>query len=155
MFLLTGSTGYDTNIQIWRTGFQDCQMDITFGGLAIHTIIISFLAINFILLLVLCAAFRAKNPLIVMGVSIALLYLLRIDIISVIFQSLTADRIVSLLPLNAIDTLNSAGNLSFITIGNLQIFWTYLLEIIYAILLITAGIFFFRVVARRKKYYEN
>lgn len=151
-FLLAGIAGYDTNIQIWRVCFQGCQMDITFGELAIHSIIISFLVMNFILLLVLCAAFRAKNPLTVMGVAIGLLYAIRTDIISVIFQNLTADRIVSLLPLNAVDTINSAGNLSSLTLGSIQIPWMYILEIIYGILLAATGIFFFRVAAGHKKY---
>ena len=154
LFLLAGSAGYDTSIQIWQNVFGNCQIDITFGGLAIHSIISSFLAINLILLLVLCAAFRAKNPLAVMGVSIGLLYVLRTDIISVIFQNLAADRIVSLLPLNVVDTINSASNLSFLTIGNIQIPWMNILEIIYVVLVIAVSIFFFRVVAGRKKYYS-
>ena len=154
MFLFSGITGYDTNIQIWWGVFKDCQIDMTFGGLALHSIITSFLAINFILLLVLCAAFRAKNPVTVMGVSIALLYVIRTDILSVIFQNLAVDRIASLLPLNAVDTINSASNLSLITIGSLQIPWMYILEIIYVILLLLVTIFFFRIIAGRKKYYS-
>lgn len=153
LFVLTKAKGYDTSIQIWRAAFGDCQIQMTFGGLAVHSIISSFLAINLILLLVLCAAFRAKSPLTVMGVTIGLLYAIRTDVIYVIFQNLTVDRIISLLPMNVVNTINSVGNLSSITIGSIQMPWIVTLEIIYLILVIAAGIFFFRVVARRKKYY--
>lgn len=153
LFLLSGVTGYDTSVQIWKTILGNCPVPMTFGCLALHSLLISFLSLNFILLLVLCAAFRAKNPLTVMGVAIGLLYVIRIDTVSVIFNSLTADRIVSLLPLNVIDAINSADNLSSITIGSLQVPWMYILEIIYVVLVAAAGAFFFRVVAKEQLIY--
>lgn len=153
MFVITGGTGWDTSIQA-TSWLEDSPLNINYGTLSIHTFFLSFLAINIFLLITLAVSILARSPFIAMCVSLGILYVVRPDAVAAITGVSMAQRIVSLTPLNAMNTYGLAA-LMPIKAGGASVHWIYIVEIVYVVLLIVGGILFYKVLTKHQKYYAS
>lgn len=153
MLILTRGAGWDTSIQmtLW---LMDSQLNMNYGILSLHTMYLSFIAINFILLVTLSASFLAKSPVVAMCVSLGILYIVRPDMVATFFDSAVANKIVSLTPLNVISSYNLAEQMP-VAVGGVTIQWITVAEVLYTLLLIGGLFFFFKVLTRHQKYYAT
>lgn len=127
---------------------------MNYGEIFLHTLYLGFVAVNVILLITLSASFLAKSPVVVMCVSLGVLFAWRPDIMAVHVDNQIVNRITAMTPLNVINTMNLAEQAP-ITIAGMQIQWLFLTELLYTVLLVGGGIFFFQVLTRHQKYYAS
>ena len=152
LFVTTKGVGWDTSIQM-HAGLMTSTLDMNNLELLFHTIFISLVAINVILLITLSVSFLVKSPVAVMCVSFGILFLIRPDVMAS-FNNDIANLITSLTPLNVIDVINLAGQIP-IQLGGLKIPCLTVAEVIYTLLLIAGGVFFFRVLTKHQTYYAS
>lgn len=154
IFILTQGRGWNSSIQL-ALWLYDSSLDMSFGILWLHTLLLSFLAINSILLVTLTASFLSKNPETAMCISLGVLFLLRPDVLDIfIADKAVISKIVSLTPYNIINASNLAQQTP-ILIGNSAVQWVYIVEVVYALLLAAGGIFFFRKLIKQQKYFAS
>ena len=150
MFLLTQGRGWNTSIQL-SSWLRDSQVDISYGILWLHTLFLSFLAINVILFITLSVSFLAKSPTVAMCISLGVLFLLRPDVVQVLIADKEmAGKVISLTPYNIISTYNLVRQTP---VGSVQ--WIYIVEAVYVVLLISGGIFFFKKLIKQYKYFAS
>jgi len=152
--ILTQGRGWNTSIQmaIW---LSESPLDMSFLLLWLHTLFLTFLAINVILLITLSVSFLAKNPETAMCISLGALFLLRPDVLNIFIRDKAViSKIVSLTPYNIIDTSNLAQQIPM-TIGRSTVQWIYIVEVLYMVLLAVGGIFFFKKLIRHHKYFAS
>lgn len=113
------------------------------GELWLHTLFLSFIAVNSVLFITLSVSFLAKNPVVAMCISLGVLFILRPDVVKAFAGSHieTAAKIFSLTPYNIIDTFSLAQRMP-VAAGSGTLQWIYIVEVVYVILLIAGGIFF-------------
>lgn len=154
IFILTQGKGWNTSIQL-ALWLYDSSLDMSFGVLWLHTLFLSFLAINSVLLVTLTASFLSKNPETAMCISFGILFLLRPDFLDIfIADKAVISKIVSLTPYNIIDTSNLAQQTP-ILIGQNTVQWIYIVEMVYTLLLIAGGFFFFKKLIKHYKYFAS
>ena len=153
VLLSTGGRGWDSSIQM-TSWMRDSQLDMNYGEAYLHTFYMGFIAVNVILLITLSASFLAKSPVVAMCVSLGVLYVWRPDLIGAYVDAKIVNRITAMTPLNVIDTMKLAQQTP-VTIAGTQVQWLFLAEVLYTLLLIGGGIFFFRVLTRHQKYYAS
>lgn len=154
MFLFTQGRGWNSSIQmaIWLV---DSPLDMSFGVLWLHTLLLSFLAINTILLVTLSASFLAQSPVAAMCVSLAVLFLLRPDAIEIYLGEVeTLNKMISLTPYNIINTYKLAERTP-LQLGGAAMDWIYIVEILYTLLLLIGGMLFFKKLIKRQKYFAS
>lgn len=149
-FFLYRGNGLDTGIQMtpWLRG---SQLEMGYGELLLHTVFLSVLAVNVVLLIALIAAYLAKSPMTAMCVTLGVLYLLRPDIVSGYVPIDVVNKFTSLLPVNVVDTMNLAKQ-GPVTIGGIELQWITVAEILYVALFAGEGCLFLRLQAKRRKY---
>lgn len=150
---LTGGRGWDSSIQM-TPWMMDSRLDMNYGEAYLHTFYMGFIAVNVILLITLSASFLAKSPVVAMCVSLGVLYVWRPDLIGAYVDTKIANRITAMTPLNVINTMNLAQQTP-VTVAGMQVQWLFLAEVLYTLLLVGGGIFFFRVLTRHQKYYAS
>ncbi len=154
IFILTQGKGWNTSIQL-ALWLYDSSLDMSFGVLWLHTLFLSFLAINSVLLVTLTASFLSKNPETAMCISFGILFLLRPDFLNIfIADKAVISKIISLTPYNIIDTSNLAQQTP-ILIGQNTVQWIYIVELVYTLLLIAGGILFFKKLIKHYKYFAS
>lgn len=153
VLVLTGGCGWDSSIQM-TPWMMDSRLDMNYGEMILHTLYLGFIAVNVILLITLSASFLVKSPVVAMCVSLGVLFAWRPDIMGVHVGNEIVKRITAMTPLNVIDTMNLAKQVP-ITIAGMQVQWLFLAELLYTILLVGGGIFFFQVLTKHQKYYAN
>ncbi|MCH5267197.1 MAG: ABC transporter permease subunit [Lachnospiraceae bacterium] len=153
VILLTGGRGWDTSIQM-TPWMRDSLLDMNYGEAYLHTFYLGFIAVNVILLITLSASFLVKSPVVAMCVSLGVLFVWRPDAIAVHVGTKIANRITAMTPLNVINTKNLAQQVP-VTIAGMRLQWLFLAELLYTVLLVGGGIFFFRVLTRHQKYYAS
>ncbi len=155
LLCITRGIGWDTSIQM-ITWLRSATCDMNNLGLFLHTFFLSLLAMNVALLITLTASFLAKNPVVAMCVSLAVLFLLHPDTLAldVHLDNMAVNRVTSLLPMSVLNVqnlleqvpLNIAGHkLQFLTIA----------EVLYSLLLLAGGGMFFRLLSKNQKYYAS
>lgn len=152
LFLLTHGIGADTSIQMVPWLWDSC-LDMRYGQLLIHMFFISFIGINFILLITLCVAFLANNPMAAVCGSVAILFFARPDIINmgVSKDNQIVTMIASALPLNIFDVHTLALQPEISLFGaNIQ--FIKLVEVLYVILFGGSIIYFLNVMTKKQKY---
>jgi len=154
ILILTQGRGWNTSIQL-ALWLYDSSLDMSFGVLWLHTLFLSFLAVNSILLITLSASFLAKNPETAMCISLGILFLLRPDVLDILIADKTLiSKIISLTPYNIIDTSNLAQQLP-VAIGGSTVQWIYIVEIVYVLLLAIGSIFFLKKLIKQQKYFAS
>jgi len=154
MFILTQGKGWNTSIQL-TLWLSDCSLNMNFLVLWLHTLFLSFLAINSILLITLSASFLARNPETAMCISLGVLFLLRPDVLDpFIADKAVISKIVSLTPYNIINTSNLVQQTP-ILIGKNTVQWIYVVEVVYTLLLAAGGFFFFHKLIKQQKYFAS
>lgn len=153
VLVLTGGRGWDSSIQM-TPWMMDSRLDMNYGEMMLHTFYLGFIAVNVILLITLSASFLAKSPVVAMCVSLGVLFAWRPDVMETYVGNKIVNRITAMTPLNVINTMNLAGQAP-ITIAGIQVQWLFLAELLYTVLLIGGGIFFFQVLTQHQKYYAN
>lgn len=154
MFILTQGKGWNTSIQL-ALWLSDCSLNMNFLVLWLHTLFLSFLAINSILLITLSASFLARNPETAMCISLGVLFLLRPDVLDpFIADKAVISKIVSLTPYNIINTSNLVQQTP-VLIGKSTVQWIYIVEVVYTLLLAAGGIFFFQKLIKQQKYFAS
>lgn len=146
-FLRYGLYGYDTSIQcgFWYVFLRsDCM--VTYGYLLLHTIFLDWVIINTLVLVILLVSKKTPSPFASMGISFAIMYLGNLEVINNIVSTPFVTRIFSFLPVNALNILGVAL-VPTIKLGNIDIYWFYILEISYVIAFI-----FFYVWLMRQEY---
>ena len=154
LLLFTGGRGWNTSIQLafW---LSDSPLDMSFGVLWLHTLFLSFLAINMILLITLSVSFLANSPVTAMCVSLGILFLLRPDVIEIYLGGVEAlNKIISLTPYNIINTYKLAERIP-LKLGEVTVHWIYIIEVLYSVLLLVGGIFFFQKLIKNYKYFAS
>lgn len=150
---LTGGRGWDSSIQM-TPWLMDSRLDMNYGEMFLHTLYLGFIAVNVILLITLSVSFLVKSPVVAMCVSLGVLFAWRPDIMETHVGNEIVNRITAMTPLNVINTMNLAGQAP-ITIAGRQVQWLFLAELLYTVLLVGGGIFFFQVLTRHQKYYAS
>lgn len=153
VMVLTGGRGWDSSIQM-TPWMMDSRLDMNYGEMFLHTLYLGFIAVNVILLITLSASFLVKSPVVAMCVSLGVLFVWRPDVMEAYVGSKIVNRITALTPLNVINTMNLAEQVP-ITIAGVQVQWLFLAELLYTVLLVGGGIFFFQVLTKHQKYYAN
>ena len=153
VLVLTGGRGWDSSIQM-TPWMMDCRLDMNYGEVMLHTLYLGFIAVNVVLLITLSASFLVKSPVAAMCISLGILFVWRPDIMETYVGNKMVNRITALTPLNVINTMNLAGQVP-VTIAGIQIQWLFLAELLYTVLFVGGGIFFFQVLTKHQKYYAN
>lgn len=153
LFLKTKGVGWDTSIQM-ITWLSTSTLDMNNLELLFHTVFMSFLAINVILLITLTTSFLAKNPVAVMCVSLGILFFFAPDAMAVHVNNNIVNFITSLTPLNVIDVMNLTEQTP-IQLGGIKIPCLTIAEVTYTLLLIAGGVFFLRVLTKHQRYYAS
>jgi hypothetical protein len=154
MLFITQGRGWKTNIQL-SVWLMESPLDMSYSVLWLHTLFLSFLAINTILLITLSVSFLAKSPVTAMCISLAILFILRPDVMDIYISDVEiAHKIISLTPCNIINTFNLAQRTP-VTIGSSSVQWIYIVEVVYVILLTIGVIFFFQKLAKQQKYFAT
>lgn len=148
-FLLYKGNGLGTSIQM-TPWLRDSQLEMDYGTLYVHTIFLSFLAVNVVLLIALIAAFLAKSPLTAMCVTLGVLYLFRPDLVAGYFPIDGLKKLTVLTPINVVDTMNLAKQAP-VTVGGGKVQWLAVAEVLYSGLLVLGGLFFFRIQGKKKE----
>lgn len=152
MFLFTQGRGWNTSIQL-NILLRDSPLNMNFGILWLHTLFLSFMAVNSFLFITLSVSFLAKNPVVAMCVSLGVLFILRPDVVEAFVGNREiAGKIVSLTPYNIINTFDLARRMP-VTVSGVTVQWIYLVEVIYVVLLTAGGIFFFLKLIKKHKYF--
>ena len=141
-FFLYRGKGLGTSIQL-TPWIRNSQLAMDYGTLLLHTFFLSIVIVNVTLLVALTAAFRVKSPMKAACITLAVLFLLRPDLISGYLGNAFLNQITSLTPINAMDTLNLAKQVP-INIGNLKIHWLTIAEIMYSAAFVFGGVYFLR-----------
>jgi len=152
LFVITKGVGWDTSIQMF-TELMTSTLNINNLGLLFHTIFISLVVINAILLITLSVSFLVKSPVAVMCAGFGILFLIRPDMMALLNNDI-ASLITSLTPLNVIDVINLAQQIP-IQLGGIKIPCLTVAEVLYTLILIAGGVFFFRVLAKHQTYYAS
>ena len=152
MFVITKGVGWDTSIQMF-TELLTSTLDMNNLELMFHTIFISLVVINAILLITLSVSFLLKSPVAVMCAGFGILFLIRPDMVALLNND-TASLITSLTPLNVIDVINLAQQIP-IQLGGIKIPCLKVAEVSYTFILIAGGIFFLRVLTKHHRYYAS
>ena len=153
VLVLTGGRGWDSSIQM-TPWMMDSRLDMNYGEAFLHTLYLGFIAVNLIMLITLSASFLVKSPVVAMCVSLGVLFAWRPDVMAVHMDNEIVNRITAMTPLNVINTMNLAEQAP-ITIAGMQIQWLILAELLYTVLLVGGGIFFFQVLTKHQKYYAS
>lgn len=153
LLVMTGGRGWDSSIQM-TPWMMDSRLDMNYGEMYLHTFYLGFVAVNVILLITLSASFLAKSPTVAMCVSLGILFVWRPDTMKVYLGSEIVNRITAMTPLNVINTMNLAQQAP-ISITGMQVQWLFLAELLYTVLLVGGGIFFFQVLTKHQKYYAS
>lgn len=150
---VAGGKGFDTSIQLpyMLSGYM--VVNINYGELIFHIIFISFMVINFILLITLSASFLSDNPVVVMCIGFAVSFILRPDVVMQAGSNVL-NIITALLPFNVVNVTNLCERVHGI-VGGIKVQWLYVAEIIYSALLISGVIFFFKKLTKNQKYYAD
>lgn len=130
---------------------RESQLEMDYGTLFLHTIFLSFVVVNAILVMTLLVSFLAKSPMTAMCVTLAVLFLLRPDFISVSLENEIANRITAMTPVNVVDTMNLAQQMP-VAVGGVKLQWITIAEVVYSVLLAVGGGFFLRMMAKGQKY---
>lgn len=152
LFLFTGGKGWNTSIQLvlW---LSRSPLDRSFGVLWLHTLFLSFLAINVILLITLSVSFLANSPVTAMCISLGILFLFRFEAIEIYLGGVEVlNEIISLMPFNIINTYKLAERVP-LKLGGVTVHWIYIVEVLYSFLLVAGGIFFFKKLVKHQKYF--
>lgn len=133
----------------WLSG---CSNDINNLGVLVHTLFLSFLSINMIVLITLLISFLSRSPVISICVSLGVLYALRQDIIYGLSGGGIANYIVSLTPVNVLDTIYLT---SFrpVRLFGFTVQWLYIVEVVYVIVLAVLAVVFYKTMSKNQKYY--
>ncbi len=142
--------GADTGIQM-TPWIRQSQLEMNYGELFLHTIFLSFIVINAILVLTLLVSYLAKSPMTAMCITLGVLFLLRPDVMSVSLNNEIANQITAMTPINVIDTVNLAKQMP-ITAGGMKLQWLTVAEVGYSAALVLGGIILFMVLSRRQRY---
>ncbi|MCI8337327.1 MAG: hypothetical protein HFH62_01415 [Lachnospiraceae bacterium] len=146
-FFLYQGNGLGTSIQM-TPWLRDTQLEMDYGTLYLHMIILSFLAVNVVLLIALTAAFLARSPMTALCVTLGVLYLMRPDLISGYFPIDGVKKLTALTPVNVVDAMNLAKQVP-VAVGGVKLHWLAVAEVMYSSLLVGGGLFFFRMLGRR------
>ncbi len=151
MLVMTRGSGWKTSVQI-MTWLSGCSNDINNLGVLVHTLFLSFLSINMIVLITLLISFLSRSPVISICVSLGVLYALRQDIIYGLSGGGIANYIVSLTPVNVLDTIYLT---SFrpVRLFGVRVQWLYIVEVVYVILLVVLAVVFYKTMSKNQKYY--
>ena len=149
-FLYRGK-GADTSIQM-TPWIRESQLEMNYGELFLHTVILSFIVINAILVLALIVSFLAKSPMTAMCVTLGILFVLRPDVMSVsLNDNGIANQITALTPVNVIDTMNLAKQMPAM-LGGVKMQWLNIAEVVYSAVLALGGVALLRMMAKGRKY---
>ncbi len=151
MLVITKGAGWKTSVQI-MTWLSGCSNDINNLGVLVHTLFLSFLSINMIVLITLLISFLSRSPVISICVSLGVLYALRQDIIYGLSGGGITNYIVSLTPVNVLDTIYLT---SFrpVRLFGVTVQWLYIVEVIYVILLVVLTVVFYKTMSKNQRYY--
>ncbi len=150
-FMLDRGIGADTSIQM-TPWLRESQLEMNYGELFLHTIFLTFIVINAILVLTLIVSFLAKSPMTAMCITLGVLFLLRPDFMSVsLNDNGIANQITAMTPVNVIDTMNLAKQVP-VPVGGVKLQWLTIAEVTYSVLLLVGGIVLFSVLAKRQRY---
>lgn len=149
-FLLYKGNGLGTSIQM-TPWLRDSQLEMDYGTLYLHTVFLSFLAVNVVLLIALTAAFLARSPMTALCVTLGVLYLFRPDLVSGYMPIDGLKKLTALTPVNVVDTLNLAKQMP-ITVRGVKLQWITVAEVMYSGLLVGGGIFLYQIQKGGQKY---
>lgn len=153
VFILTKGVGWDTSVQM-TSWMRASQVDVNHLTLIFHTVFLSFMAVNAVLLLTLLISFVAKSSMVALCSTLIVLVVLYPNFLAVSLGNHVIARITSLSPLSVVNILNTIDQKPF-QLGNLKIHCLTVAEIIYPLLLAVEGLLLFRIVARKQKYYVS
>lgn len=89
---------------------MDSKIDLNNLYMFIHTIFLAFLSINFIVIVTLFISLKVRNSSISMFISLGILYVIRNDIINMIFyENKIASYSVLIIPANILEGLYMSG----------------------------------------------
>ena len=149
--MLYRGIGADTSIQM-TPWLRQSQLEMNYGELFFHTIFLTFIVINAILVLTLIVSFLAKSPMTAMCITLGLLFLLRPDFMSIsLNENEIANRITAMTPVNVLDTMNLAKQMPVMVCG-VKLQWITIAEMAYSGVLALGGILLFSVLAKRQRY---
>ena len=152
LFAVTKGVGWDTSIQMF-TELMTSTLDMNNLELLFHAIFLSLVVINALLLITLSVSFLVKSPVAVMCAIFGILFFIRPDMIALLNND-TASLITSLMPSNVIDVINLAQQVP-IQLGGVKIPCLTVAEVLYTLILIAGGVFFFRVLTKHQSYYAS
>lgn len=153
MAAVSGGRGRNTKIQmIHHTVFRQSTLKVDNQGLLLHILVLSFMAVNIILLVTLIVSFLSTKPVISMCVVIVILYAWRPDVMLVFFDADSAIRALSFIPVNAMHILHLLQCMP-VNITGKEVQWVYILEMVYAVVLIAGFLFFYKILSKNYKYY--
>ena len=149
-WILFQGRGADTSIQM-TPWMRQSQLEMNYGELFLHTIFLSFIVINAILVLTLMVSFLAKSPMVAMCITLGVLFMLRPDFMSVSLNNEIANQMTAMTPVNVIDTVNLAKQMP-ITVGGEKLQWLTVAEVGYSVAFVLGGSILFLVLSRRQRY---
>lgn len=145
--------GSSTKIQmIHHTAFRNSSLKVDNMGLLLHILLLSFMAVNIILLLTVIVSFLSEKPVVSMCVVLVMLYAWRPDVLLVFFNADNAIRVLSIIPVNAMNVLHLLQCMP-VKITGMEVQWVYILEIVYAVVLLAGFLFFYKILSKNHKYY--
>lgn len=153
LFMVKGE-GWDTSIQM-VSWIMDSKLDLNNLWMFIHVVFLAFLSINFMVIMTLVISLKVRNSAIAMCISLGILYVLRNDMINVIFnENKIVSHIVSVTPINVFEGLHMAG-LEPVKVAGVTIQWFYITEVLYIILLVAGIVIFYKTLKNNQRYYAE
>lgn len=151
MLVMTRGAGWKTSIQV-NIWLSSCSNNINNLGVLVHTLFLSFLSINMVVLITLLISFLSKSPVISMCVSLGILYVLRQDIIYGLSGGGLANYIVSFTPVNVLD-VEYLIHLNTVRLFGFTVQWLYIVEVVYVIVLAVLAVVFYKTMSKNQRYY--
>lgn len=136
MFFRYGLIGYDTSIQCgsW-TIFMKSELHFNFFELLVHNFIVNFFVLNVLLLIIFRVSISSDNTFKAAIIVFLFVYFFDITVIHNICDNKIVDLIISFMPINALRSWQ-VTILPTIELGDIRIYWIYILESIEAIIFV-------------------
>jgi len=154
-YIRYGIEGYDTSIQVGLYNYFNLSaLSFNYLDLSLNTLFLNLLGINMILLIIIGVSIKSYNSIQSLLISVLLCYSFSPELISRIFSNMTAFYVISLHPINSLDTKNIAC-LDYVDFLGRENAWINFLQIFY-IVLIGLGLFYVcKVMVKKQKYYSD
>lgn len=151
-----GMCGYDTSIQIGRTGyFYSSQLPMNYLELSIHYLLLSIVCVNVILLIVLIISLKSRTMVQALIVSFAALYIFDQTAVYAVIKSDKPFYFLSLFPVNVMKITSVVSDFAPVSVFGCQLQWLYFTEVFYLFVLgIGFSLLCGKAVKRQKCYGE-